>query len=97
MILGLCDDTWFCLCSLSVLFFGFCLVSRLQENVVAECCLVEIFLWTCAPVLLSWCIPQEHLLVLEAGMMQCIIVSKVVGDALCDPLEMESERKWRPP
>lgn len=49
VIICLDGDTWFCFCWVRVLFLGFCFLSRFWETVMALCCLIGYFLWTCSP------------------------------------------------
>lgn len=43
-------------------------------------------------LLLSWCVPSEYLLVLEAGTLEWVRERKV-GEHLCNPSGLRSERK----
>lgn len=58
------------------------------------CYLVENFLWTCFPGLLSLCVTRVFLQELEARLMEWIGVMED-GEDLCDSLRVRSERKGR--
>lgn len=59
---------------------------------MAMCWLIENFLWPCLPGLLSWCVPMESLLILEAGIMG-FVWEKCEGEDLCDLLGLGSVKK----
>lgn len=51
---------------------------------------------TCFPGLFSWCVDRECPLLLEVGLLGCVVGREVGGKCLYDPLGMGSERKGRP-